>query len=132
MLKPLENRITKTPYMLKNSFAKSLSIVSPEFVYYYLNQIVTFGCASLIGTGQYGTQVSETFSNNSTLWAVLIRITALILATLPLIWSFIKEYPRILPGPDKRISRISYVTVLAIAASILVNVIASSTSAFSI
>lgn len=127
MIKALENRITKTPYMLKNSFARSLSIVTPEFVYYYLNQLVTFGLAYLIGTGQYGTEVSEKFSNNSTMWAVLIRITALIIATLPLLWSFIKEYPRILPGPDKRVFRLCYVTVLAISASILVNVIAQST-----
>ena len=127
MIKALENRITKTPYMLKNSFAKSLSIVTPEFVYYYLNQLVTFGCAYLIGTGQYGTKVSDTFSNNSTMWAVLIRITALILATLPLIWSFIKEYPRILPSIDKRMIHAGYVIILAMSSSILVNVIASST-----
>ena len=127
MIKALENRITKTPYMLKNSFARSLSIVTPEFVYYYLNQLVTFCLSYLIGTGQYWTEVSEKFSNNSTMWAVLIRITALIIATLPLLWSFIKEYPRILPGPDKRVIRLCYVTVLAISASILVNVIAQST-----
>ena len=127
MIKPLEDRIIKTPYMLKNSFAKSLSIVSPEFVYYYLNQLVTFGCAYLIGTGQYGTEVSDTFSNHSTMWAVTIRITALIIAVLPLIWSFTKEYPRILPGKDQMMNRISYVALLAVSASILVNVIASST-----
>ena len=124
MIKALENRITKTPYMLKNSLARSFSIVTPEFVYYYLNQLVTFGFAYLIGTGQYGTEVSEKFSNNSTMWAVLIRITALIIATLPLLWSFAKEYPRILPSPYKRVLRISYVTILAISSSILVNVIA--------
>ena len=127
MIKPLTKRITKSPYMIENSFLKSLSVVTPEFVYYYINQLVTFGCAYLIGTGQYGTQMSDMFMKHSTAWAVSIRIAALILAVLPLIWSFVKEYPVILPKEQKRAGHIMLTVMLAASSAIFLNVMLSMT-----
>ena len=127
MIKPLAKRITKSAYMIENSFLKSLSVVTPEFVYYYINQLVTFGCAYLIGTGQYGTQMSDIFMKHSTAWAVSIRIAALILAVLPLIWSFVKEYPVILPKEEKRAGHIMLTVMLAASSAIFLNVMLSMT-----
>ena len=124
---PLAPRISKTPYMSDNSLVRSISVVSPEFVYYYLNQIVTLGCAYLIGTGQYGTVQSERFTQHSMFWAAFIRVMAVIIAVLPLIWSFIKEYPVLLPKENKRTKHIVYTFLIASGLALLLNVIAHET-----
>ena len=123
-ISPLSERVKKTAYMPKNSFIRALMCMTPEFVYYYLNQIVTFGAAYLIGTGQYGTSVSKTFSSHSLFWATFIRVLALIVAVLPLMYSFTKEYPVIRPQKEGLAKNICFVMILALGMSLLLNVIA--------
>lgn len=126
-ISPLEERITKTPYASNNSLFRAVSVVSPEFVYYYLSQLLTYGLAYMIGTGQYQTNMSDFFRNNSLFCAAMIRILAVTVAVAPLSYSFFKEYPVILPGKNKVSGRIMKVCVLAAASSLLFNVIAVST-----
>lgn len=121
---PLSERVKQTAYMPKNSFIRALMCMTPEFVYYYLNQTVTFGAAYLIGTGQYGTSVSKTFSMHSMFFASFIRVLALIVAVLPLLYSFKKEYPVILPKKENLKRNICFVLILALGLSLLLNVAA--------
>jgi membrane protease YdiL (CAAX protease family) len=121
---PIGERVKQSAYMPKNSFVRALMCMSPEFVYYYLNQIVTLGAAYLIGTGQYGTSVSQTFKSHSLFFASSIRVLALIIAVLPLLYSFKKEYPVIEPQKENLGRNIGFVLCLSLSLSLLLNVIA--------
>jgi len=126
-IEPIAEHNFKKPFIPESSFIRALSVISPEFVYYYLNQIVTYGCAYVIGTGQYGTSTSAMFKENSLVWATIIRIIAVVLAVLPLIPSFLKEYVCIIPKEEKRIYHIVFTVITAIALSLFLNVIAYKT-----
>jgi len=122
-IEPLSKRVKKTAYYSQNSFVRAMSIISPELVYYYVGQIVTFGMAYVIGTGSYGTTTSEFYRDNSLILAALIRIAAVIIAVLPLIPAFIREYPVLLP--DKRFAvPVTLVVGMGIAFSLFFNSIA--------
>lgn len=125
-IQPLGERHLKTPYSLNSSFARSLSIISPELVYYYLSQFVTFSAATMIGTGQYGTTASSFFNEHSLIIAVTIRIMAVTLAVLPLLISFKHEYPVLLPKSNKT-SRIAITILCGMMISMFFNVLAMRT-----
>lgn len=105
-LRPIENRILNTPYMSTSSLARSFSMISPELVYYAVNNLVTYGSAVLMSREKLN---AGSMNDNSLYLAALIRVIALILATAPLIYPFIKEYPRILPKNNSK----KAVTVIA-------------------
>lgn len=121
---PLSERVKKTAYMHPNSFVRALSVISPEFVYYYVGQIVTFGLAYVIGTGSYGTEVSAFYKEHSLYIAALIRILAVTLAVVPLIPSFMKEYPVILQKKGLNGRFIIWTVILSVSSSLLFNSLA--------
>lgn len=99
-IEPLYKRVNKTAYMQPSSFIRALQVISPEFVYYYVGQLITYGTALFIGYGPAGTIAPVFFANHSQLLASLIRMSAVIIAVLPLIPSLLKEYPVI--GPENK------------------------------
>lgn len=121
---PLEERIYKTPYTSPYSMMRAISVVTPEFVYYYLAQLLTYGMAYWIGTGQYNASTSDFFREHSLFCAALIRILAVTLAVVPLIYPFIKEYPIILPKKESAGRRICIICILAVVSSLLLNSLA--------
>lgn len=121
---PLAKRVFKNAYFHPNSFMRAISIISPELIYYYVGQIVTFGLAYFIGTGSYGTDVSVFYKEHSLYVAAAIRVLAVVLAVLPLIPSFAKEYPVIHPDKNLLYKSAMLTIGLAISSSLLCNSVA--------
>jgi len=99
-IKPVNKRIKETFNDESGSLIRAIRCVMPVAVYYYMCMFITFGAAYLIGTGQYGTEVSEVFANNSDMIAFIIRIFVLIIAVAPLVYPFILEKPVILQNSE--------------------------------
>lgn len=97
-LAALSKRTYKDAYVSEGAILKIFSLLSPAFVYIFLNQAVTIIFAYIIGTGQYGTEMSAFFTEHSLLCAAIIRILSVLLAALPLMFVLAFEYPVIVPG----------------------------------
>ena len=125
-IEPLGARTVKTAYIPKSSFIRALSVITPQFVYYYINQIVTYESALFIGRYGYSSSLA---ANNSQLIAALIRILALVIAVAPLLYSFAKEYPVLLPegNDDTLTKKIWYVCILSMSIALFLNALAAFT-----
>lgn len=121
---PLSDRVSKTEYGKQNRVAWGLGIIVPIVVYSFLGQAVTLILAYIIGTGQYGTAMSDIFQKHSLLIAAIIRMLAVTIAVLPLIFSFKLEYPILLPKKEKAANRVVVVSVLGMALALFLNSLA--------
>lgn len=116
-LKPVEERHLTTPYFISSSMLRAFSLISPQLVYFAVNNLVTYGSAILL------TNMGGAY-DNSQLAASMIRIIAMLAASALLVVSFVKEKLLILPKKNNK-KVLSYILtcILGLSAAAFFNVI---------
>lgn len=113
-----EKRIIEEPRFETSSFLRAFSIVSPEIAYYVISSCVIYFSAIAMNNGMVFPHMDE----HSKGIATLISAIAVIVAVLPLIPAFKREYPRLVPKSDRKMYRIGLVVILAISSAVFFNV----------
>jgi len=119
MFEPINKRIKSLPADNKSSLMRSVDIIAPVFVYYFLSMFATYGAAYLV---KIGDPESSLFAVNPVMSAAIIRITAVIIAVLPLIPLFIGENP-IMAQKDEKPLYILLTVILAVALAMFLNML---------
>ena len=119
MFEPINKRIKSLPADNKSSLMRSVDIIAPVFVYYFLSMFATYGAAYLVKLGDPG---SSLFVAHPVMSAAIIRITAVIIAVLPLIPLFIGERP-IMAQKDEKPLYILLTVLLAVALAMFLNML---------
>ena len=122
---PIYPRIKKEPPKELSSFMRAFHIISPILIYYIMNTIIIFLAVYIIQWIFERTKTPDFaafFTNYSHVLTNVIKFGAIIIATVTLIPSFLKEQPYFFHHKMKAISIINVVS-LAIFSALFINVL---------